>query len=373
MPATYRADHIGSLLRPRELLNARTAHAAGRTPAAELKELEDRCILQALELQRGCGVQVLSDGEYRRGDFRTELANALEGMEPGDVPLSWRGPQSAGFASGGGGVASPPVWVIGGPLRRRQRITAHESGFLLENANGPCKVTMPSPGFMGSRCYRKGVSDQHYPRVADAVRDMAVIVREEIIALIDEGVPYIQLDAPGYTAFVDDAQREQMRANGDDPDVLFAEIVEADNSCFEGLRRDGLILAVHLCRGNNRSHWLSEGSYEAIAERLFNTLDVDAFLLEYDNERSGGFEPLRFVPRGKTVVLGLITTKQGYMESVDRLRRRIEEASRYVPMEDLAISPQCGFASVDAGNAISWDDQRRKLELVAQTARAAWG
>ena len=145
-----------------------------------------------------------------------------------------------------------------------------------------------------------------------------------------------------------------MRSRGLDPDALFSEIVEADGSCIQGLRREGLTLAIHLCRGNNRSHWLSEGSYEAIAERLFNTLDVDVFLLEYDNDRSGGFEPLRFVPRGKTVVLGLITTKQGYLESMDALRRRIDEASQYVPMDDLAISPQCGFASVDAGNAISW-------------------
>ena len=372
MPATYRADHVGSLLRPRELLNARASHGAGSVSAEELRVLEDKCILQALELQRSCGLQVLSDGEYRRGDFRTELANALEGMDPGDLPLSWRGSQPTDFGSGGG-VASPPVWVIGGHLRRRQRITAHESGFLLENAGGPCKVTIPSPGFMGSRCYRKGVSDQCYPTMPDAVRDMAAIVREEIISLIGEGISYVQLDAPGYTAYVDAVQREQMRANGDDPDALFSEIVEADGSTIEGLRRDGLTLAVHLCRGNNRSHWLSEGSYEVIAERLFNSLDVDAFLLEYDNDRSGGFEPLRFVPRGKTVVLGLITTKQGYMESMDMLRRRIEEASQYVPMEDLAISPQCGFASVDAGNAITWDDQRRKLELVAETARVAWG
>ena len=366
MPATYRADHVGSLLRPRELLDARASHGAGSVSAEVLRELEDKCILQALELQRSCGLQVFSDGEYRRGDFRTELANALEGMEPADAPLTWRGPQ-------GTGVTSPPIWVIGGPLRRRHRITAHESTFLLANAGGPCKVTMPSPGFMGSRCYHKGVSDKHYPTMPDAVRHMAGIVREEIIELINEGVPYIQMDAPGYTAFVDATQREQIRANGDDPDSLFAAMVKADNSCFEGLRRRGLTLAVHLCRGNNRSHWLSEGSYEVIAERLFNSLDVDAFLLEYDNDRSGGFEPLRFVPRGKTVVLGLITTKQGHMESMDMLRRRIDEAARYVPMDDLAISPQCGFASVDAGNAITWDDQRRKLDLVAETSRVTWG
>lgn len=366
MPATYRADHVGSLLRPRELLNARAAHAAGELPAEQLKELEDRSILAALDVQRRAGMQVLSDGEYRRGDFRTELANAVDGMELVDNPLNWRGPQGAA-------VVAAPTWVINGPLRPRQRITAHESGFLLENALAPCKVTIPSPGFMGTRCYVRGVSDQHYGSVAEAVRDLASAVRDEMVVLIDEGVPYIQLDAPGYTAYVDDAQRAQMRTNGDDPDALFSEIAEADNFCFQGLRREGLTLAIHLCRGNNRSLWLSEGSYEAIAERLFNTLDVDAFLLEYDNDRSGGFEPLRFVPRGKTVVLGLITTKQGYLESLDGLRRRIEEAARYVPMEDLAISPQCGFASVDAGNAISGEDQRRKLELVAETARVAWG
>jgi 5-methyltetrahydropteroyltriglutamate--homocysteine methyltransferase len=366
MPASYRADHVGSLLRPRELLNARSDHAAGILSAEQLKELEDSCILRALELQRGSGIEVLSDGEYRRGCFRTELANAVDGMAPDNVPLSWRGPQ-------GTAVASPPVWVISGPLRARQRITAHESGFLLENASGPCKVTIPSPGFMGSRCYQAGVSDQHYPTVADAVRDLAAIVRDEVVSLIDEGVPYIQLDAPGYTAYVDDVQRERMRANGNDPDLLFSEIVEADNSTIQGLRREGLTIAIHLCRGNNRSHWLSEGSYEIIAERLFNSLDVDAFLLEYDNDRSGGFEPLRFVPRGRTVVLGLITSKDGRLESLDDLRRRIDEASKYVPMEDLAISPQCGFASVDAGNAISWEDQRRKLELVSETARVAWG
>lgn len=366
MPATYRADHVGSLLRPRELLNARASHAAGDLSAVQLKEVEDRSIRVALDLQRGSGIEVLSDGEYRRGCFRTELANAVDGMAPDNVPLSWRGPQ-------GTAVASPPIWVISSPLRARQRITAHESRFLLENAAGPCKVTMPSPGFMGSRCYQVGVSDQHYPTVADAVRDLAAIVRDEVISLIDEGVPYIQLDAPGYTAYVDDVQRERMRANGTDPDALFSEIVEADNSTIQGLRREGITIAIHLCRGNNRSHWLSEGSYEIIAERLFNTLDVDAFLLEYDNDRSGGFEPLRFVPRGKTVVLGLITSKDGRLESLDDLRRRIDEASKYVPMEDLAISPQCGFASVDAGNAISWEDQRRKLELVAETARVAWG
>ena len=366
MPTTYRADHIGSLLRPRELLDARVSHAAGNLSAEQLKELEDKSILAALDLQRRAGMKVFSDGEYRRGCFRTEVANAVEGMEPVNAPLSWRGPQ-------GTAIPAPPTWVINGTLRQEKRITGHESGFLLENASGPCKITIPAAGFMGSRCYVPGVTEQHYATIGGAARDMAAIVRDEVIALIDEGVPYIQLDAPGYTAYVDDVQREQMRSRGLDPDALFSEIVEADGSCVQGLRREGLTLAIHLCRGNNRSHWLSEGSYEAIAERLFNTLDVDVFLLEYDNDRSGGFEPLRFVPRGKTVVLGLITTKQGYLESMDALRRRIDEASQYVPMDNLAISPQCGFASVDAGNAISWDDQRRKLELVAETARVAWG
>jgi 5-methyltetrahydropteroyltriglutamate--homocysteine methyltransferase len=221
--------------------------------------------------------------------------------------------------------------------------------------------------------YQPGLTDRFYPERADLVADIARIIRGELLALVDDGVPYLQLDAPFYASYLDETLRERISQSGIDPDKELADAVAADNAALEGAGRSGLTLAMHVCRGNSRSRWMAEGGYDRIAERLFGSLNVDRFLLEYDDARSGGFEPLRFVPAGKTVVLGLITSKQGALESQDELRRRIEEATRYVPLEHLAISPQCGFASVAAGNQISMDDQRRKLELVAETARLVWG
>jgi 5-methyltetrahydropteroyltriglutamate--homocysteine methyltransferase len=198
------------------------------------------------------------------------------------------------------------------------------------------------------------------------------IVRSEIQWLASEGVPYIQLDAPYYSQYLDDNQREQMQAAGRDPDAEFSMALEGDNSCLKGIPRNDLTLGVHICRGNSRSRWFTEGGYDAIAERLFAELEVDSFLLEYDSQRAGGFEPLRLVPRGRNVVLGLVTTKEPQLESQDVLRRRIDEAARYIPLDNLALSPQCGFASVAAGNLISIDDQWRKLGLVVDTARKVW-
>ncbi len=366
MATSYRADQVGSLLRPAAVLEARADHAEGRIGPEQLRNIEDKAILDALELQRQVGIDVFTDGEYRRGDFRTDFAEAVEGMSPVGFPLKWRGPQADT-------LETPTAWVVAARLQQKRRLTAHESSFVKEHAPGPYKVTIPSAGFMAPRCYRAGITDRVYPRLSDLLREMSAIVRSEVRALAAEGVPYIQLDAPGYTAFIDQQQRQDMRDRGVDPDKTFGDVVEADKSSLEGLEREGLTLAIHLCRGNNRSHWLGEGSYEPIAEKLFTSLPVDTFLLEYDTERAGGFEPLRFVPRGKTVVLGLITTKEGRLESRDLLLRRIDEAARYVPIEDLAISPQCGFASVNTGNLLSWDDQRRKLELVVEIARRVWG
>ncbi len=203
--------------------------------------------------------------------------------------------------------------------------------------------------------------------------ELAGIIRNEMQALIDERVSYIQIDAPNYTSLADPRQREQMRRAGMDPEQAIDETIAADNASLAGLRRDGTLLAIHLCRGNSRSRWLAEGSYEPIAEKLFHVLDFDRFLLEYDSDRAGGFEPLRFLPANKTVVLGLITTKEGRLEPRDDVLRRIEEASRYIPLERLAISPQCGFASSAPGNLLTMDDQRRKLELVVEVARNVWG
>jgi 5-methyltetrahydropteroyltriglutamate--homocysteine methyltransferase len=234
-------------------------------------------------------------------------------------------------------------------------------------------MTLPTPSSFYLVSYKPGITDRVYPSRAAMVGELAAIIRGEIMALADEGVPYIQLDAPYYTSYLDPLVRERVRQSGIDPDRAFDESLAADRACLEGVRREGVTLAMHVCRGNSKSRWFTEGGYDPIAGKLFGSLPVDTFLLEYDTERAGGFEPLRSVPKGKTVVLGLVSTKDPRLEPQDDLRRRIEEASKHVPIENLALSPQCGFASVAAGNLLSLDDQRRKLELVVATARRVWG
>jgi 5-methyltetrahydropteroyltriglutamate--homocysteine methyltransferase len=222
--------------------------------------------------------------------------------------------------------------------------------------------------------YKPGLTDRFYPRPADLVQDLVGILQREVQALLDEGVSYIQLDSLHYVIRLADARyRQQLLQAGGDPEQELDDTIAADNASLQGARRPGVTVGLHMCRGNNRSAWISEGGYEATAEKAFNTLQVDRFLLEYDTERAGGFEPLRFVPREKTVVLGLISSKEPQLESPDLLRRRIDEAARYIPMENLALSPQCGFASTAPGNLLTWDEQRRKLELVVETARRVWG
>jgi len=365
MAQAYRADHVGSLLRPPELLEARSRHAAGGSGLEELRKVEDRAILEALALQRQAGLDVFSDGEFRRGSWLTSMAEAVEGFVSDKIIIEWHGP--------GGGAEASTAQVAGARLQQRRRLTEHEVAFLKAHSQGPFKVTIPTPSSFLLVSYKPGLTDRFYPTRREMVQALALVVRREIAALMDEGVPYIQLDAPYYTSYLDDRVRQRLRQNGVDPDSAFEESLAADSASLKGVGREGVTLAMHVCRGNSRSRWFTEGGYDPVAEKLFGTLPVDRFLLEYDTERSGGFEPLRFVPRGKTVVLGLVTTKEPRLESQDALLRRIDEASRYLPKEDLAVSPQCGFASVAAGNLLSPDDQRRKLELVAQLARRVWG
>jgi 5-methyltetrahydropteroyltriglutamate--homocysteine methyltransferase len=269
--------------------------------------------------------------------------------------------------------------VIGQKLRQKRRLTANEAAFLKAHAPGPFKMTMPAASYILARGYRPDVTDRVYGSRAAALHDVAGIIGAEVAALVDEGVPYIQLDNPHYPDYVVEERNAQWRAVGVDPDKALAEDIAADNACLRGVDRSRVTLAMHLCRGNGGrgpdqpAGWHSAGGYDAIAERVFGGLEVDRFLLEYDSERAGGFEPLRFVPPGKQVVLGLVTTKSGTLESQELLLRRIDEAARYVPLEQLAISPQCGFASTMAGNPLTQDEQRRKLELVADTARKVWG
>ena len=364
MPTPYRADHVGSLLRPPDLLQARAAHAEGRLKGDELCRIEDRAILDALALQRQVGLDILTDGEFRRGSWLTSMAEAVEGFVSEGIVIEWHGP--------GGGAEASTAKVIGGRLQQKRRLTEPEVAFLKTQPHGPFKVTVPTASSFLLVSYKPGLTDRFYPTRPDMVHELALIVRSEIAALVDEGIPYIQLDAPYYTSYLDARVRERLRQNGVDPDEAFDESLAADTASITGVRRDGVTLAMHVCRGNSRSRWFTEGGYDPIAEKLFGTLPVDRFLLEYDTERAGGFAPLRFVPKGKTVVLGLISTKEPRLESGEELRRRIEEASKYVPLENLALSPQCGFASVAAGNLLSADDQRRKLELVVDTAGSVW-
>jgi 5-methyltetrahydropteroyltriglutamate--homocysteine methyltransferase len=264
--------------------------------------------------------------------------------------------------------------VVGTKLRQIRRLTAHESGFLKQHAPGPFKITIPGALSRALGWYKPGLTAKFYPTPADLVQDIVDILRREVKALIDEGVSYVQLDSLRYVIQLADARtREPMLQAGQDLDKALDETIAADNATLQNARGAGVTVGLHMCRVNNRSAWRTTGGYEVIAEKAFNLLEVDRFLLEYDTERAGGFEPLRFVPPGKMVVLGLISSKDPQLESQDQLLRRIDEAAKYVPIERLALSPQCGFASTAPGNLLTWDEQRRKLELVAETARKVWG
>jgi 5-methyltetrahydropteroyltriglutamate--homocysteine methyltransferase len=343
---------------------------------AQLRQIEDQAIPQALELQRQVGLGVFTDGEYRRRWFAGALEESVEGLT--DDPDATADRRWQGQHSEQANMTSAELRlmqrVVGAKLRQVRRLTAHESGFLKQHAPGPCKITLPGVMTRALAWYKPGLTDRFYPTQADLVQELVGILQREVQALVDEGVSYIQLDSLHYVIrLVDPGYRQRLQETGADPDKELDETIAADNASLQAARRPGVTVGLHMCRGNNRSAWIAAGGYEAIAEKAFNTLQVDRFLLEYDTERAGGFEPLRFVPPGKTVVLGLISSKEPQLESQDLLRRRIDEAAQYVPIENLALSPQCGFASTAPGNLLTWDEQRRKLELVAETARRVWG
>jgi methionine synthase II (cobalamin-independent) len=365
MGTPYRADQVGSFLRPPDLLEARGASA----PDLErLRAIEDRHILRVLRTQHELGFDVFTDGELRRKNFMSDLTDAVEGFDLGDaVARMWRA------GAPGTPAVSSVTGIVTARLRQLRRLTAHELPFLKAHSPGAIKMTLPSATQFPAIAYKPGVSDQVYPSHSALLWDLVAIIKAEVQGLVAEGVQYVQIDAPRYSYYVDPKWRDYVRTTmGLAPDAALDEAVQADNACLEGVRRPGVTLAIHLCRGNNRSHWYAEGGYDPIAEKLFGTLQVDRFLLEYDDARSGTFEPLRFVPAGKTVVLGLVSSKQPRLESRGDLARRIEEAARYVPLEHLALSPQCGFASTMEGNLLSEEDQWAKLRLVVETAREVW-
>ncbi len=369
MAEAYRADHVGSFLRPAEVKEARAALREGRLHLEQLRRIEDQAILAAIERQRSIGVDIFTDGEFRRSGFQNDLMEVVEGFVATERPAVvriWQGP-------GGEPQEQGTRQVVGGKLRQLRRLTELQTLFLKAHAPGPIKMTVPSPNQFPAISFQPGVSEQFYPTRSDLLRELVAIIKREIAALIEDGVPYIQVDEPRYSYYVDPKWRQHLRDLGGDPDKMFDEAVAADNACLEGVQRQGLTAAMHICRGNNESKWYAEGGYEPIAEKLFGSLAVDRFLLEYDTERAGTFEPLRFMPRDKMVVLGLVSSKTPRLEAQDDLLRRIDEAARYVPIENLALSPQCGFASTAAGNLLTEEEQWRKLELVVATARKVWG
>ncbi len=365
MPTPYRADHVGSFLRPPELLHARQAAANN---GAELHAIEDRQIDRVLAKQKELGFEIFTDGEFRRRNFMSDFTDAVEGFDLGDaVNRTWKAGQAKDAP------VSSVTGIVTKKLHAIEPLTGRELSFLKKHSPGAIKMTLPSATQFPAISFKRGVTDRVYKDHSELLWDIVAIMKAELAGLSSEGVKYIQIDAPRYSYFMDPKWRDWIRTEMKvEPDALLDESIRADNACFEAARRPGVTLAMHLCRGNNRSHWYAEGGYDAIAEKLFGTMTVDRFLLEYDDERSGTFEPLRLIPRNKTVVLGLISSKKAQLENADAIARRIEEASRYFPKENLALSPQCGFASTVEGNLLTEDEQWAKLRLVADVARRVW-
>jgi len=368
MITKYRADQVGSFLRPKELLDARKNP---NLAPSELHAIEDRHILAVLDRQKQIGFKVFTDGELRRTSFMGDFYESVDGLDrEQDVERTWKGGMPSVAVAKGVGA---PAGAVVRKLRQTKRLTKDELDFLKKHAPGDIKMTLPTANQFPAIAYKKGVSERAYPTYSEFLWDIVPIMRAEIQALAQEGVKYIQIDAPRYSYYIDPKWRRHIQDEmGVDPDKALDEAIRVDNASLEGVKRDGITIAIHLCRGNNRSQWYAEGGYDPIAEKLFTQLNVDLFLLEYESERAGTFEPLRFVPRSKAVVLGLISSKLPELESQQHLLRRIDEASRYLPLDNLRLSPQCGFASTMEGNLLSEDDQWRKLQLVADTARQVW-
>ena len=364
----FRADHVGSLLRPPELLAAREKRKAGAIGAAELRAVEDAAIADVVRLQEGLGLQAVTDGEFRRENWWIDFISAVDGIEISNPD------EAAGFQKAPGtasGYVPKNVRTVG-RLGGGGGILTEDFAFLAARTSRTAKVTIPSPTRVHFHGGDASVDDSAYPDKDAFWDDLAKVWRDEIAALEALGCRYIQIDDPVINYFVDTRMRANLEAIGENPDTLIHRYARLLNDCISG-RGPDTYLTIHLCRGNAQSAWIAEGGYEPLAEALFPVVDVDAWFLEYDDARSGGFEPLRFMPDDRCVVLGLVTTKRGDMEDRDGLRRRIDEAARYVSLDRLGLSPQCGFASVDLGNAIAVDDQAAKLSLVIDLAREVWG
>jgi 5-methyltetrahydropteroyltriglutamate--homocysteine methyltransferase len=366
--APYRAEQVGSLLRPPQLLSARQVRAEGRLSDEALRDLEDHLIVDSLREQSESGLDVFTDGQFRRSSWLADIAAAVDGF------VDANGCASTSAVPVAGHVRTPGVdRVVGAKLVRRRPLLSDEAAYLRTHAPGPFKVTMPSPTSFALASYRWGTSDAVYATPGDLFADFADIVCAEIADLVAQGTTYIQLDAPAYSFFAHEQVRDHWRSHGVDPDDLLHQALDADNRCLASVPGDGVSVGVHLCRGKAERHWLADARGTAIAATLLSSLDADIILVECETDWAGGFQALEAVPPGTTVVLGLIPTTKGGLEPYGRLVRRVHDVARHVPLENLAVSPRCGFAPNSVGNLMSFEEQRRKLELVARLARDIWG
>jgi 5-methyltetrahydropteroyltriglutamate--homocysteine methyltransferase len=365
----FRADHVGSLLRPPALLRAREDAAAGRITPGELHTVEDEAIAEAIRMQQEVGLQGVTDGEFRRGSWHMDFIYALDGISTADdkVRVSFHNEQ-------GDIEFMAAAAHVDGKVGVSETIFGDAYSFLAERVTtGVPKLTIPSPSMVHYRGGRAAIDESVYPDLDGFWSDLTAAYREEVRRLGELGCTYLQLDDTSLAYLNDPEQRRYVGSIGGDPDAQHVEYIRHINEALDG-RPDGMSVTTHMCRGNFRSSWVAEGGYDHVAEALFAELRVDGYFMEWDDERSGGFEPLRFLPKGdKQVVLGLVTTKRGALESKDDLKRRIEEASRHAPLEQLCLSPQCGFSSTVDGNALSYDEQVAKLALVVEVADEVWG
>jgi 5-methyltetrahydropteroyltriglutamate--homocysteine methyltransferase len=366
----FRADHVGSLLRPEEVQHARAEFKAGRIDASALRAIEDEAIRGVIELQRAVGLQTVTDGEFRRTSWHMDFIYSLGGIRqvPGEsIHVQFRNAE-------GEYDYAPPAMEVADKISLPYTIFAESFEFLRDNAGDgqTPKLTIPSPSMVHYRGGNSSIDVRVYPEMDAFWEDLTNAYSAQMRGVYELGCRYLQLDDTSLAYISDPAQRAHIEQIGGDPDHLHEQYIANINRAISG-RPDDLVITTHLCRGNNQSMWAAEGGYDFVAEALFGDLQVDGYFLEFDDERSGTFAPLRFVSEGKLVVLGLVTTKHAALEDKDRLKRRIEEASQYVEIDQLCLSPQCGFSSTEEGNQLTIDDQRAKLELIVEVAQEVWG
>jgi 5-methyltetrahydropteroyltriglutamate--homocysteine methyltransferase len=363
----FRADQVGSLIRPAALIEARAAAEAGRLAAGELRQIQEGAIREVVRMQEAIGLRSITDGEYNRSSWQRDFLLKLDNVKlvPSRITVHFH-------TTEGTRDHAPPSLAVTGKLSRPHGIFVDDFAFLRSATRQTPKVTVPSPTVLHFRGGRQAVDAAAYPDIAEFYADLAAVYRAEIADLAAAGCRYLQIDEVNLAYLCDPNLRREVAGFGEDPDALPATYARLLNDAIAG-RPGDMVIAMHLCRGNFAGAWMAEGGYEPIADLLFNRIDANAYFLEYDSPRAGGFEPLRFLPKGKTAVLGLVTTKGPRLEAKDDLKRRIDAAARFAPLDQLALSPQCGFSSGIGGETMTPDDQVRKLELVVETAREVWG